>query len=66
MSGEAEGPAVIATIPAHGSISVPFGLLCDLIEPAGTGTLEVYATGAGGGPQWDGDGIVMGWAIGGP
>lgn len=62
MGGEAEGPPLLVTVPKHGKLSVPFGLLCDG-EPAGTLGFDVMMSASANGVKWNGDGHVSVWAI---
>ena len=62
MGGGAEGPALRVTVPKHGRLAVPFGLLCNG-EPAGSMTLDVLVTSSGPGVSYTGDGNLSSWAV---
>jgi len=61
MGGEADGPALKVTVAKHGLVTVPFGLLCDLIQP-GTVSLDLLVSASALGVQWTGDGHTSGWS----
>ena len=61
MGDEAEGPALMVTVPKHGRISVPFGVQCNG-EPAGTLSFNVQVSASASGVKWNGDGHVSVWA----
>jgi hypothetical protein len=61
MGGDAEGPPLNVTVPKHGQIDVPFGILCTA-EPGGTLTLDVVLSASASGVRFTGDGNLAAWA----
>ncbi len=62
MGGGAEGPALQVTVPKHGRLAVPFGLVCNA-EPAGSMTLDVLVSSNGSGVSYTGDGNLSSWSV---